>query len=102
MRSPTRLKLAKVKLSLRAVDAALMLVVWSRLSSIERAVSHRLIAPDQARDALKRVAAGEPNVDHSTIHRLKARYAAEVWGSCLFGREHFRRSPQAPRPHTLV
>jgi DNA invertase Pin-like site-specific DNA recombinase len=40
----------------------------------------------QAREALKRVAAGEAlreialsyNVDHSTIHRLKARYAAEV------------------------
>ena len=40
----------------------------------------------QAREALKRVEAGEPlreialsfNVDHSTIHRLKARYAAEV------------------------
>ena len=40
----------------------------------------------QAREALKRVAAGETlreialsyNVDHSTIHRLKARYAAEV------------------------
>jgi len=39
---------------------------------------------DQGREALKRVAAGEPlreialtyNVDHSTIHRLKARYAA--------------------------
>jgi hypothetical protein len=41
---------------------------------------------NQGREALKRVAAGEPlreialtyNVDHSTIHRLKARYAAEV------------------------
>ena len=40
----------------------------------------------QAREALKRVAAGEPlreialsyNVEHSTIHRLKARCAAEV------------------------
>jgi DNA invertase Pin-like site-specific DNA recombinase len=40
----------------------------------------------QAREALKRVAAGEPlreiarscNVDHSTIYRLKARYVAEV------------------------
>jgi DNA invertase Pin-like site-specific DNA recombinase len=40
----------------------------------------------QAREALKRAAAGETlreiamsyNVDHSTIHRLKARYAAEV------------------------
>jgi len=40
----------------------------------------------QAREALKRVAAGEPlreialsyDVDHSTIHRLKARYAAEA------------------------
>jgi hypothetical protein len=40
----------------------------------------------QAREALKRVAAGETlraialsyNVDHSTISRLKARYAAEV------------------------
>jgi len=40
----------------------------------------------QAREALKRVAAGEPlreialsyNVDHSTISRLKARYAAET------------------------
>jgi DNA invertase Pin-like site-specific DNA recombinase len=40
----------------------------------------------QAREALKRVAAGETlreialsyNVDHSTIHRLKARYAAEA------------------------
>ena len=40
----------------------------------------------QAREALKRVAVGETlreialsyNVDHSTIHRLKARYAAEV------------------------
>jgi DNA invertase Pin-like site-specific DNA recombinase len=40
----------------------------------------------QAREALKRVAAGETlreialsyNVDHATIHRLKARYAAEV------------------------
>jgi hypothetical protein len=46
------------------------------LSSIERAVSHPLIAPDQARDALKRFAAGEPpreialsyDVDHSAIH----------------------------------
>jgi hypothetical protein len=42
--------------------------------------------PGQAREALKRVAAGEPlreialsyNVDHSTIHRPKARYVAEV------------------------
>jgi DNA invertase Pin-like site-specific DNA recombinase len=40
----------------------------------------------QAREALKRMAAGEPlreiglsyNVDHSTISRLKARYAAET------------------------
>ena len=40
----------------------------------------------QAREALKREAAGEPpreialsyNVDHSTIHRIKARYAAKV------------------------
>ena len=40
----------------------------------------------QAREALKRVAAGEPlreialsyNVDHSTICRLKARHAAAV------------------------
>jgi DNA invertase Pin-like site-specific DNA recombinase len=40
----------------------------------------------QAREALKRVAEGEPlreialsfNVDHSTISRLKARHAAEV------------------------
>ena len=40
----------------------------------------------QAREALKRVAEGEPlreialswNVDHSTISRLKARYVAEV------------------------
>jgi DNA invertase Pin-like site-specific DNA recombinase len=40
----------------------------------------------QAREALKRVAAGEPlreialsyNVDHSTISRLKTRYAAEA------------------------
>jgi DNA invertase Pin-like site-specific DNA recombinase len=40
----------------------------------------------QTREALKRVAAGEPlceialsyNVDHSTICRLKARYAVEV------------------------
>lgn len=40
----------------------------------------------QAREALKRVAAGEPlreialsyAVDHSTISRLKARHAAEV------------------------
>lgn len=40
----------------------------------------------QAREALKRVAAGEPlreialsfNVDHSTISRLRARHAAEV------------------------
>jgi hypothetical protein len=40
----------------------------------------------QAREAMKRVVAGEPlrevalsnNVDHSTICRLKARYAAEV------------------------
>jgi hypothetical protein len=40
----------------------------------------------QAREALKRVAAGEPlreialsyDVDHSTISRLKARYVAEV------------------------
>ena len=58
------------------------------MSSIERAVSHPLIAPDQAREASKRVAAGEPlreialsyNVDHSTICRLKARYAAEIQG----------------------
>jgi hypothetical protein len=43
----------------------------------------------QAREALKRVAAGETlraialsyNVDHSTISRLKARYAAEVRSS---------------------
>jgi hypothetical protein len=42
--------------------------------------------PGQARKALKRVAAGEPlreialsyNVDHATIHRLEARYAAEA------------------------
>jgi len=40
----------------------------------------------QAREALRRVATGEPlreialsyNVDHSTIHRLKARHAAEM------------------------
>jgi DNA invertase Pin-like site-specific DNA recombinase len=40
----------------------------------------------QMREALKRVAAGETlreialsyNVDHSTIHRLKARHAAEA------------------------
>jgi hypothetical protein len=46
------------------------------LSSIERAVSHPLIAPDQAREALKRFVAGKPlreialscNVEHSTIH----------------------------------
>jgi hypothetical protein len=42
----------------------------------------------QAREALKRVASGETlreialscNVDHATIGRLKARYAAEVGG----------------------
>ena len=34
----------------------------------------------QAREALKRVAEGEPlrGVDHSTISRLKARHAAEM------------------------
>ena len=44
------------------------------------------LSKHQAREVLKRVAAGEPmrqialsyNVDHSTITRLKARYAAEV------------------------
>jgi hypothetical protein len=56
------------------------------LSSIERAVSYRLIAPDQAREALKRVATDQSlrevalsyNVDLSTICRLKTRYAAEA------------------------
>jgi energy-coupling factor transporter ATP-binding protein EcfA2 len=46
----------------------------------------RKLTPHQAREALKRVDAGEPlreialsfNVDHSTISRLKARHAAEV------------------------
>jgi hypothetical protein len=44
------------------------------------------VARNQAREALKRVAAGEPlreialsyAVDHSTISRLKARHAAEM------------------------
>jgi DNA-binding CsgD family transcriptional regulator len=44
------------------------------------------LSKHQAREALKRVAAGEPlreialsfNVDHSTISRLKARHAVEV------------------------
>jgi hypothetical protein len=43
------------------------------------------LSKHQAREAMKRVAEGEPlreialsyNVDHSTISRLKARYAAE-------------------------
>jgi DNA invertase Pin-like site-specific DNA recombinase len=46
----------------------------------------RKLTPHQAREALKRVANGEPlreialfyAVDHSTISRLKARHAAEV------------------------
>jgi DNA invertase Pin-like site-specific DNA recombinase len=46
----------------------------------------RKLTPHQAREALKRVAAGEPlreialsfNVDHSTISRLKARHAPET------------------------
>jgi DNA invertase Pin-like site-specific DNA recombinase len=46
----------------------------------------RKLMPHQAREAVKRVNAGEPlreialsfNVDHSTISRLKARHAAEV------------------------
>ena len=44
----------------------------------------RKLTPHQAREALRRVNAGEPlreialsfNVDHSTISRLKARHAA--------------------------
>jgi DNA invertase Pin-like site-specific DNA recombinase len=46
----------------------------------------RKLTPHQAREALKRVEAGEPmreialsfNVDHSTISRLKARHGAEM------------------------
>jgi FixJ family two-component response regulator len=46
----------------------------------------RNLTRHQAREALKRVAAGETlreialsyNVDHSTIHRLRARFAAEA------------------------
>ncbi len=46
----------------------------------------RALTPHQAREALKRVAAGEPlreialsyAVDHSTISRLKAPHAAEM------------------------
>jgi hypothetical protein len=46
----------------------------------------RKLTKHQASEALKRLAAGEPlreialsyNVDHSTISRLKARYAADV------------------------
>jgi DNA invertase Pin-like site-specific DNA recombinase len=46
----------------------------------------RKLTRHQAREALKRVEAGEPmreialsfNVDHSTISRLKARHGAEM------------------------
>ena len=75
-----------------------MLTVLSGISEFERDLilqrrpchglrrSLRQLTKHQAREALKRVKAGETlreialsyNVDHSTIHRLKARYAAEV------------------------
>jgi DNA invertase Pin-like site-specific DNA recombinase len=66
----------------------------SGLSSIERA--DPVTAPDQACEALKRLAAGEPpceialsyNVDHSTIHRLKARCGARREGLIPLPRRH--------------